>query len=121
MPLWRYSGNRFLTFVENILVGKKLSEWHSGFRAYNLDIMKLLPYEKCVNGYEWTTDILLLYHTNGYPISEIVIPTHYGEDSTSPSKMRTLKYFITSFNLAMRFFLHRTKLFRKEKYKKIKT
>lgn len=116
MPIWRLFGNRFLTIFENFFVGKKLSEWHSGFRAYDLNVMKTLNYLDCVNGYEWTTDILLLYHTNGYTIKEIAIPTHYGTESTSPSKIRTFTYFVNSFKLAFLYFLHRKGIRKNKKY-----
>ena len=120
MPLWRYLGNIFLTQIENILIGKKFSEWHSGFRAYDCNSLKKLPFNLCVNGYEWTTDILLLFIANRFKIEEIPIPTHYGEESTSPSIKRTFLYFIFSFKLAFLYFLHKIKLIKIKKYKYFK-
>lgn len=120
MPAWRFLGNIFLTYVENVLVGKRFSEWHSGFCAYDLHTLKKLPYQHCENGYEMTTDILLLFITNGFKIKEIPIPTHYGKESTSPSIKRTFTYFINSFRLALRYFLHKQGIRKVRKYKKIR-
>lgn len=116
MPIWRFLGNIFLTQIENILVGKRFSEWHSGFTAYDSHALKKLPYSMCDNGYELTTDILLLFITNHYKVTEIPIPTHYGQESTSPSIARTFSYFIHSFRLAFTFFLHRLGIIRIRKY-----
>ena len=116
MPFWRYLGNIFLTQIENILVGKKFSEWHSGFTAYNCHTLKKLPFNLCENGYEMTTDILLLFILNKSRIAEIPIPTHYGEESTSPSIKRTFSYFINSFKLAFLFFLHQKGIKKIKKY-----
>ena len=116
MPLWRYLGNIFLTKIENVLIGYKLSEWHSGFRAYNCDILRKIPFNLCVNGYEYTTDILLLFLTKKCKIAEISIPTHYGKESTSPSIKRTFLYFINSFKLAFLFFLNRKNIIKIKKY-----
>lgn len=119
MPLWRFLGNILLTQVENLLVGIRFSEWHSGFCAYDLKILRKLPYQECENGYELTTDILLLFITNNLKIKEISIPTHYGKESTSPSIKRTFTYFINSFTLAFYYFLHKKKLKSIKKYKRI--
>lgn len=116
MPIWRYLGNIFLTKAENVLIGKRFSEWHSGFTAYDCNTLKKLPFNLCENGYEMTTDILLLFISNKSRIAEIPIPTHYGEESTSPSIKRTFLYFINSFKLAILFFLHRTRIIKIKKY-----
>lgn len=116
MPLWRYLGNIFLTKIENILVGKRFSEWHSGFTAYDCNALKKLPFDLCDNGYEFTTDILLVFISNNMKIAEVPIPTHYGKDSTSPSIKRTFMYFIKSFNLAFRYYLHRKNIAKIKKY-----
>jgi glycosyltransferase involved in cell wall biosynthesis len=116
MPIWRYLGNIFLTKIENVLIGHKLSEWHSGFTAYDCNALRKIPFNLCVDGYEWTTDSLLLFLTKKVKIVEIPIPTHYGKESTSPSIKRTLLYFIHSFKIAFLFFLNRKGIINIEKY-----
>lgn len=117
MPLWRYLGNIFLTRVQNRLVKYRFSEWHSGFRAYDRTALRQIPFEQCVNGYEWTTDVFLMLIANGFTIAEIPIPTHYGKDSTSPSITRTFTYFINSFKLALAYFFHRKGCCFSQKYR----
>jgi glycosyltransferase involved in cell wall biosynthesis len=116
MPIWRYLGNIFLTMIENVLIGKRFSEWHSGFTAYDCHTLKKIPFNLCESGYEITTDILLLFISAKSRIAEIPIPTHYGEESTSPSIKRTFLYFINSFKLAILFFLHRIGIIKIQKY-----
>ena len=116
MPIWRYLGNIFLTKIENFLVGQKFSEWHSGFTAYDCNVLKKLPIKDCVDGYELTTDILLLFISNNFIVKEIPIKTHYGEESTSPSIKRTFLYFLYSTKLAYLFFLNRIGILNIEKY-----
>lgn len=116
MPIWRYLGNIFLTKIENVLINNRMSEWHSGFCAYDCRVLRKIPFMDCVDGYELTTDILLLFLSNKSKIAEIPIPTHYGKDSTSPSLKRTFLYFVLSFYLAFIFFLHRTGILKIKKY-----
>ena len=116
MPLWRYLGNIILTKLENILIGKKFSEWHSGFCAYDVNALKKLPFNQCVEGYELTTDILLLYISRKLRVAETPIPTHYGKESKSPSIKRTFLYFIHSLRLAFIYSLHRLKIKKLKKY-----
>jgi len=118
MPLWRYLGNIFLTKIENFLVGQKFSEWHSGFTAYDCNVLKKLPVKSCVTGYELTTDILLLFIANRFKVKEIPIETHYGNESTSPSIKRTFLYFLYSTKLALLFFLNRIGILNIKKYRK---
>jgi len=120
MPLWRYMGNIFLTQIENILVGTRFSEWHSGFCAYDCNTLKKLPYSLCENGYEMTTDILLLFIVNKLRIIEVPIPTHYGGGSTSPSIKRTFTYFVHSFRLAFTYFLDKRRILNIKKYRRVK-
>ena len=117
MPIWRYLGNIFLTKMENLLIGRKFSEWHSGFTAYDCHILKKIPYNLCESGYEITTDILLLFISNKSQIAEVPIPTHYGGGSTSPSVKRTFLYFIFSLKLAMLYRLHTLGIRRIQKYR----
>ena len=117
MPFWRYLGNVFLTWMENVLIGQKFSEWHSGFTAYDCNAIRKIPFKLCEDGYEMTTDILLLFVSNKLKISEVGIPTHYGEESTSPSIGRTFLYFTNSLRLAFLYFLHRTGIITIKKYK----
>ena len=80
MPLYKFAGNRILTFVENALVGLDLSEWHSGYRAYRVDALADIPFESYSDGFDFDTEIILGLHGAGKSIEEVPIPTYYGDE-----------------------------------------
>ena len=80
MPLYKFAGNRILTFVQNTLVGLDLSEWHSGYRAYRVDALEDLPFESYSDGFDFDTEIILGLHQAGKAIHEVPIPTYYGDE-----------------------------------------
>jgi glycosyltransferase involved in cell wall biosynthesis len=80
MPLYKYVGNRVLTTWENALVGTKLSEWHSGYRAYSVDALKDVPFDRNSDGFDFDTEIIIQMHEAGKRIVELPIPTYYGDE-----------------------------------------
>ena len=80
MPLYKYVGNRILTAFENKVVGLDLTEWHSGYRAYNVHALKEIPFDVNANGFEFDTQIIVQLHEAGKRIREIPIPTYYGDE-----------------------------------------
>jgi glycosyltransferase involved in cell wall biosynthesis len=80
MPLYKYLGNRILTCVENLVLGMKLSEFHSGYRAYSVKSLRDLNFEHMTNDFHFDTEIIIKLHHQGYVIREIPIPTYYGEE-----------------------------------------
>ncbi len=89
MPLYKFFGNIGLTFVQNILLGQKLSEYHTGLRAYRIEALKLIPFNYNNNGFLFDTDILIQIIDNKMSIDEISIPTHYG---TEYCNLNVIKY-----------------------------
>lgn len=83
MPLYKYIGNKVLTFLENIVLRSNLSEFHSGYRAYNVHVLKQIPFEKCSNDFHFDTEIIIMLLKAGYKIVEVAIPTYYGPGSKS--------------------------------------
>lgn len=83
MPLYKYIGNKVLTFLENLLLGSNLSEFHSGYRAYNIQALKHIPFERCSNNFHFDTEIIIMLMEAGYKIIEVPIPTYYGPGSKS--------------------------------------
>ena len=81
MPVWKYIGNRLLTFMENLLLGLSLSEYHSGFRAYSCEALRTINLDVTHDGFVFDTDIIIQYRENDLKIGEIVIPTQYDERS----------------------------------------
>ena len=73
-------GNRILTGFENTVMGLELSEWHSGYRAYSVDALRRIPFEVNSDGFNFDTQVLIQLHEAGRRISEIPIPTYYGDE-----------------------------------------
>jgi glycosyltransferase involved in cell wall biosynthesis len=80
MPLYKYVGNRILTRYENAMVGTNLSEWHSGYRAYRVDALRDIPFERNSDGFDFDTEIIVQLHEAGKRIVEVPIPTYYGDE-----------------------------------------
>ena len=80
MPLYKWFGNQVLTNIENRLMNSRLSEFHSGYRAYSVATLKLLPFHLNSNNFHFDTDIIIQLLANNFKITEIPIPTHYGDE-----------------------------------------
>ena len=92
MPWWRYVANRFLTLVENWLLGMKLSEYHTGYRAYSRQALESLPLEANSDDFVFDNQILAQAVAFGFRIGEISCPTRYGTESSSISFWRSVRY-----------------------------
>lgn len=93
MPLWKYTANRFLTFVENIFLGAKLSEYHTGYRAFSRELLEKIPFEKH-NSDDFVFDNQMIAQIlwSGYVIAEVSCPTRYFPEASSINFMRSIKY-----------------------------
>lgn len=80
MPLYKLVGNRILTTMQNALTGLRLSEWHSGYRAYRMDALRDLDIDSYSDGFDFDTEIILGLHAAGKAITEVPIPTYYGDE-----------------------------------------
>jgi glycosyltransferase involved in cell wall biosynthesis len=80
MPLYKYVGNRILTRFENAALGTDLSEFHSGYRAYSVNALKRIPFERNSDGFNFDTQIIIQLHDAGLRIVEVPIPTYYGDE-----------------------------------------
>lgn len=92
MPLWRYVANRFLTFVGNIFLGAKLSEYHTGYRAFSSELLKTIHYEENSNDFLFDNQILAQIIWSGHAIAEISCPTKYFDQASSINFSKCLKY-----------------------------
>jgi len=88
MPLYKLVGNRILTKFENRVAGLDLTEWHSGYRAYSVGALKEIPFEQNSDGFAFDTEIILQLHEAGKRITEIPIPTYYGDEICYVNGMR---------------------------------
>jgi glycosyltransferase involved in cell wall biosynthesis len=103
MPWWRYFSNRILTFYQNLLLEAKLSEYHTGYRAFSRDLLEKIPFEDNSDDFVFDNQILLQILWLGFVIAEITCPTKYFEDASSIGFRRSLKYGIGCLNGALQF------------------
>jgi hypothetical protein len=103
MPLWKYLANRFLTFVENVLIGAKLSEYHTGYRAFSRQLLERLPIEEDSDDFVFDNQMLAQIVWSGYMIAEISCPTKYFAEASSINFRRSVKYGIGCLATAMTF------------------
>ncbi len=80
MPLYKYVGNRILTFFENRALGMNLTEFHSGYRAYSLHALKEINFAHMTDNFHFDTEIIIKLHHQGFVIKEVPIPTYYGNE-----------------------------------------
>ncbi|MHC4456454.1 MAG: glycosyltransferase family 2 protein [Planctomycetota bacterium] len=92
MPWWKYISNRFLTLVENIMTRAKLSEYHTGYRAFSRELLEKLPLEKNSNDFVFDNQMLAQILWLGYQIAEVSCPTSYFAEASSINFQRSIKY-----------------------------
>ena len=92
MPIWKYLANRFLTLVENILLGAKLSEYHTGYRAFSRELLEQLPIELNSDDFVFDNQMLAQILWVGHTIAEVTCPTKYFTEASSINFQRSVKY-----------------------------
>jgi glycosyltransferase involved in cell wall biosynthesis len=92
MPRYKYVANRALTFVENLMVGAKLSEFHTGLRAYSRELLEAIPYERNSEDFVFDNQVIVQALTAGARIGEVSCPTRYEPESSSINFSRSVKY-----------------------------
>lgn len=119
MPLWRYIPNRFLTLVGNLLLGTKLSEFHTGYRAYSRELLERLPLD--ANSDDFVFDNQLLAETAwlGVQIGEVSCPTRYAADASSITFKRSVQYGLGCLATAGQFRLAKWGMVRSPRFPKI--
>jgi glycosyltransferase involved in cell wall biosynthesis len=104
MPLYKYLSNRFLTLVENILINQKLSEYHTGYRAFSREVLEKLPIEENSDDFVFDNEILVQAVYFGFRIGEISCPTKYFEEASSINFKRSVVYGIGVLATALKYF-----------------
>jgi hypothetical protein len=92
MPLYKYIANRFLTLGQNILMGQKLSEYHSGYRAFSKAVFDRINIEKNSDDFVFDNQMLAQIFYAGFEIGEVTCPTKYFEEASSINFSRSVKY-----------------------------
>jgi glycosyltransferase involved in cell wall biosynthesis len=104
MPLYKFVGNIFLTSTQNLLTGVRLSEWHTGYRAYRVSSLRDVSFENNSNYFDFDTQIILQMIGSRQRITEIQIPTFYGDEI---SRVNTIKYGLQILGHTIRYALKR--------------
>jgi glycosyltransferase involved in cell wall biosynthesis len=107
MPLYKYVANRALTLVENVLLGRKLSEYHTGYRAWSRHALQTLPMERCSDDFVFDNQVLVQAVHWGFRLGEISCPTRYFPEASSMSPLRSVVYGFGVLEAAARYRLHR--------------
>jgi len=92
MPPWKYIANRFLTAAENLLLGAKLSEYHTGYRAFSRELLARLPLAENSDDFVFDNQMLAQIHWFGYTMAEVSCPTKYFAEASSINFRRSVKY-----------------------------
>lgn len=92
MPLYKYYSNRFLSLLQNFITGEKLSEWHTGMRAYKKEVLLSIDYNRFSNDFIFDTEMLLAIVSKKYKINEVQVPVKYFEEASSINFKRSMKY-----------------------------
>lgn len=107
MPFYKYVANRFLTFVQNILLGYKLSEYHTGFRAFSRDVLENLPLEENSDDFVFDNEMLAQVIYFGRRLGEISSPTRYFPEASSINFLRSVRYGLGVLGTSLKFRGHR--------------
>lgn len=112
MPLYKYIANRFLTFIENLVLGVKLSEYHTGFRAYNRTLLEALPLQANSDDFVFDNEVIAQAVYFGFRIGEISCPTRYFDDASSIDFRRSVKYGFGVLGVSIKYVLSKTGILR---------
>jgi glycosyltransferase involved in cell wall biosynthesis len=110
MPCYKYISNRFLTAFENFLLKSKLSEFHTGYRAFSREVLENLPLNENSDGFVFDNEMLAQVLFFGYRIGEVSCPTHYFEGASSIKFAKAVRYGIGVIITSLKYFLHRLKI-----------
>jgi len=110
MPWWKYIANRFITLMENIMTGAKLSEYHTGYRAFSKELLEKLPLEKNSDDFVFDNQMLTQILWFDYQVAEVSCPTLYFAKASSINFQRSLKYGFGCLYTAIKYRLARMNL-----------
>jgi glycosyltransferase involved in cell wall biosynthesis len=110
MPIWKYIANRFLTLFENLLLGAKLSEYHTGYRAFSRNLLEQLPLEVNSDDFVFDNQMLAQILWLGYTVAEVSCPTKYFAEASSINLFRSIKYGFGCLMTALLFRLAKMKI-----------
>lgn len=116
MPLYKYLANRMLTFVQNLATRAKLSEYHTGYRAFSANVIKEINLNENSDDFVFDNQMLSQIIMKGHAIAEITCPTKYEENSSSINFARSVKYGFGVIKVTMEHWLHKKRIVKVSRY-----
>jgi glycosyltransferase involved in cell wall biosynthesis len=118
MPLWKRLANRFLTTVENLAMGRRFAECHTGYRAYSRRFLETVPFLRNSNGFVFDTEVIFQAVHFDLPVVEVPVESRYFEDASSVGFRQGVVYGLGTLWTAARFLLHRSGIKGSGKFKR---
>lgn len=103
MPMYKYIANRFLTLFQNIMLSQKLSEYHTGYRAFSREVLEKVPFQKCDDDFVFDNEMIAQIFWKGFEIAEVTCPTKYFDEASSINFARSSKYGLGVLRVSMRY------------------
>lgn len=118
MPMYKYIFNRCLTLFENIIIGQKLSEYHTGYRAFGAEVIRSINFTHNSDDFVFDNEMISQIFMNGYEIAEITCPTKYFDEASSINFSRSMKYGLGVLRVSVRHMLHKNGIKKSRLYSK---
>jgi glycosyltransferase involved in cell wall biosynthesis len=112
MPLYKYVANRLLTLFQNTMMNQKLSEYHTGYRAYDKEVLKKINYHQNSDDFIFDNEMVAQIFYSGFEIGEITCPTKYFEEASSINLKRSITYGLGVLKVSVLYFLTKIKLYK---------
>jgi glycosyltransferase involved in cell wall biosynthesis len=116
MPWWKFVGNRFLTWLENWVLGIQLSEYHTGYRAFSRKVLEQIPFLLNSDKFVFDQEMLVQAVHMGFKIKEVAVPTRYFAEASSASFVASVRYGISILILLLRYELHKFSVLQQKQF-----
>jgi hypothetical protein len=117
MPSYKYASNRILTLLQNIIMNQKLSEYHTGYRAYSSKVLKRINYQANSDDFVFDNQVISQIFMAGFEIAEITCPTKYFPEASSINFSSSIKYGIGCLMTSIKYLFHKIGLLKYSMYK----
>lgn len=117
MPLYKYIANRVLTLLQNFIMRQKLSEYHTGYRAYSSEVLCKINYQNNSNDFIFDNEVIAQIFMAGYEIAEITCPTKYFREASSINFFRSIKYGFGVLRVSFIYFFHKAGIIKSKIFK----
>ena len=107
MPMYKYIANRMLTLLQNLLMNQKLSEYHTGYRAYSAKVLEKIDFNRNSDDFVFDNQFLAQIFFHNFDVAEITCPTKYFEEASSINFKRSVKYGLGVVSTSLQYFFHR--------------